>query len=738
MLYADVIIDISAPSLDRTFQYLVPEEWEREAVTGAPVLVPFGRGNSERKGYIVSLSERPKIDEERLKPLSRVCERGLAIEDSLVELAYWMKEHYGGTWNDALRTVIPVKAAVERREAREVAAKKGRQELLLAYEEAERKRHGAKARLLRQLAEQPVVPYEVVSGKMHCGAATVRSLEAAGYLAVQPKTRELRLGEGFRTVLNPEQEAAAAAVLEALGSPKTFLLFGVTGSGKTEVYLRVIAEVLARGEQAIVLIPEIALTYQTVMRFYRCFGDRVAFLHSRLSKGERYEISERAKRGEISVMIGPRSALFTPFPKLSLIVVDEEHEGSYKSESTPRYHARETAVQRAKMTGATVLLGSATPSLESYRRALSDEYCLLTLPHRAGGAALPKALIVDMRREFAERNRSIFSRPLREKMEERLEKGEQIMLFLNRRGYAGFLSCRSCGEALSCPHCDVSLTSHRDGTLRCHYCGYRARTPERCPSCGSPYLAGFGTGTQKIEELVKKEFPQARVLRMDADTTRTKDGYERLLNAFGDHKADVLIGTQMIVKGHDFGGVTLMGVLAADMSLFASDFRAAERTFQLLAQAAGRAGRESKPGEVVIQTYQPEHYAVAAAAEQDYLKFFREELSFRKALNYPPEGNLLAVLGASPDEALLTQEMKRLLEDVKAFAGERELTIRWMGPAAAGLRKTNDIYRQVIYGKHADYEALVAVKNRMEQRLLSGEIGRGCRVQFDFNPLTIY
>lgn len=738
MRYADVIIDISAPSLDRTFQYRIPEEWKSRAVIGAPVLVPFGRGNSERKGYIVSLSSEAKVDAERLKPLSCVCERGLAIEDSLVELAYWMKEHYGGTWNDALRTVIPVKAAVERQEAREVAAKKGRQELLLACKEAERRHHSAKARLLRQLGEQPVIPYEVVSGKMHCGAATVRSLQAAGFLEVRQKTREVRLGQGHSTMLNAEQESAASAILGALGTPETFLLFGVTGSGKTEVYLRVIAEVLSRGEQAIVLIPEIALTYQTVLRFYRCFGDRVAFLHSRLSKGERYHISERAKRGEISVMIGPRSALFTPFPKLSLIVVDEEHESSYKSESVPRYHARETAVQRAKMTGATVVLGSATPSLESYQRALSGEYRLLTLSHRAGGAVLPKAHVVDMRREFAERNRSVFSRCLREKMEERLQNGEQIMLFLNRRGYAGFLSCRSCGTVLECPHCDVSLTSHRDGSLQCHYCGYRTRMPERCPSCGSPYIGAFGTGTQKIEELVAKEFPQARVLRMDADTTRAKDSYERLLNAFGDRKADILIGTQMIVKGHDFGGVTLMGVLAADMSLFASDFRAAERTFQLLAQAAGRAGRDEKPGEVVIQTYQPEHYAILAAAEQDYRKFFREEMSFRKTLRYPPVGNLLAVLGTSPEETLLAQEMKRLLEDAQDFAGKQGLSPQWMGPVPAGLRKTNDIYRQVLYVKHADYEALVAVKNRMEQRLLSAEIGRGCRMQFDFNPLNLY
>ncbi len=738
MQYADVILDISAPSLDRTFQYRIPPEWEKEAVIGAPVLVPFGRGNTERKGYIVGLCENPKLEEGRLKSILGVCKRGLAIEDSLVELAYWMKEHYGGTWNDALRTVIPVKASVGRREEREVVAKKDAADLFAAGESAEKKHHGAKARLLYQLSEQPVIPYEVVAGKMHCAPATVRSLEKAGYLEVRKKKKEQRAGEGHRLLLSPEQEAAAEKVIGALGSAKTFLLFGVTGSGKTEVYLRVISEVLARGGQSIVLIPEIALTYQTVMRFYRCFGDRVAFLHSRMSKGERYEISERAKRGEISVMIGPRSALFTPFPNLSLIVVDEEHESSYKSESAPRYHARRTAVKRAEMAGATVLLGSATPSLESYQRALLGEYGLLTLTKRANKATLPKASIVDMRQEFAEKNRSVFSRCLREKMQDRLDKGEQIMLFLNRRGYSGFLSCRSCGEALYCPHCDVTLTAHKSGRLQCHYCGYQTDVPKRCPSCGSPYLAGFGTGTQKIEELVKTGFPMARVLRMDADTTRTKDGYERILDAFADHRADVLVGTQMIVKGHDFGGVTLVGVLAADLSLLASDFRAAERTFQLLAQAAGRAGRDAKQGEVVIQTYQPEHYAILAAAKQDYPLFYQEEMEFRNAMHYPPAGHMLLVLGMAASEAQLIAEMEKLQKDAGEYAEKKGQAYTWLGPVPARMRKANDIYRAVIYVKHKDYDALVDVKNRMEQQYLSGEIGRNCRIQFDFDPINMY
>ncbi len=734
MLYADVIIDISAAELDRTFQYAVPEQMRTRVTIGAPVEIPFGKGNLARKGYIVGLSEIPQIAPDKIKPINGVCERGLAIEDSMVELAYWMKENYGGTLNDALHTVIPVKAAVEKKEKREVAASAEAGELRKAYEEAARKHFSAKARLLGQLMEQPTIPYEVVSQKMHCTAATVRSLEHAGLLTIQERSREFRMGDGHRMQLNAEQTEASRQIIEALGTHETFLLFGITGSGKTEVYLRAIEKVLERGEQAIVLIPEIALTYQTVMRFYRCFGDRVAFMHSRLSKGERYQISRRAQKGEISVMIGPRSALFTPFPKLGLIVVDEEHENSYKSEGVPRYHARETAVKRGSMAQAVVVLGSATPSMESYERAQSGEYRLLQLTERAGAAGLPRAEIVDMRKEFANRNRSVFSRVLREKIEQRLADKEQIMLFLNRRGYAGFVSCRSCGEAIMCPHCDVSLTSHKDGSLQCHYCGYRIAMPKTCPSCGSPYIGSFGTGTQRIEELVEKEFPQAKVLRMDADTTRARDGYEKILNAFNDKKADILIGTQMIVKGHDFGGVTLVGVLAADMSLLESDYRSAERTFQLLAQAAGRAGRAEKPGEVIIQTYQPEHYAIQAAARQDMPGFFAEEAAFRKLMKYPPAGNMLVVLGSGADEMLLDAELKKLAEDAKQLIPEPV----YLGPSAASLRKANDLYRRVIYVKSPDYTVLISVKNRMEQKILAGEAGKGCRIQFDFNPMNFY
>ncbi|MDE6688104.1 MAG: primosomal protein N', partial [Lachnospiraceae bacterium] len=376
------------------------------------------------------------------------------------------------------------------------------------------------------------------------------------------------------------------------------LLHGITGSGKTEVYMELIEKNISMGKQAIVLIPEIALTFQTLMRFYARFGDRVSVLHSRLSDGERYDQYERARTGQLDVMIGPRSALFTPFMQLGLIVIDEEHENSYKSEKMPKYHAREVAEYIAKRDHAALVLGSATPSLESYYRALKGEYRLYELKYRPQNAVLPQVYIADMRKELKEGNKSFFSRKLKELMLERLLREEQIMLFINRRGYAGFVSCRECGYVVKCPHCDVSLSQHhgngmyqkKEQKLICHYCGYQTDMLMECPECGSPYIAGFRAGTQRIEEELKKWYPSVRVLRMDADTTRKKEDYEKILSSFAAHEADVLIGTQMIVKGHDFPNTTLVGAIAADLSLSVGDYRAAERTFQLLTQAAGRAG----------------------------------------------------------------------------------------------------------------------------------------------------
>lgn len=484
------------------------------------------------------------------------------------------------------------------------------------------------------------------------------------------------------------------------------------------------------------LIPEIALTYQTLLRFYKRFGDRVSVMNSTLSAGEKYDQIERAKAGEIDVIIGPRSALFTPFPNLGVIVMDEEHENSYKSETSPRYHARETAVYIASLCGASVVLGSATPSLEAYYRAGQGQYQLYEMKERPGNSVLPAVYITDLRKELKEGNRSMFGRKLHSLMEERLSRGEQTILFLNRRGYAGFVSCRACGHVMKCPHCDVSLSEHKNGLLICHYCGYQERKPEKCPVCASPYLLGFKAGTQQVEEAIYREFPQARVLRMDGDTTRKKESYEKILSAFADEEADILVGTQMIVKGHDFPGVTLVGVLAADLSLNRNDYRAGERTFQLLTQAAGRAGRGERPGEVVIQTYQPEHYSVVYAARQDYEGFYREELAYRALVGYPPVEHMLAVLIVSrvqEDGEKLGQQMAEL---IMAEMGEIS-GFRVIGPAQASIGKISDLYRHTLYLRHREYQVLVRAKDRWERFCREHE-QRDQTVQFDFDPMNTY
>ena len=642
----------------------------------------------------------------------------------------------------ALKMVLPI-----RQQEKEKVRKRLR--LLLDEEEGRKKlefylhkNQRARARLLSALLDDPVLDYELVHKKLNIPLSVVRALEEQGVAALESERvyrNPVKHKEQARKEITftEEQQNAVERFWEDYENRRyrTYLIHGVTGSGKTEVYIEMIRRVAETGRQAIVLIPEIALTFQTVMRFYRCFGDRVSIMHSRLSAGERYDQMMRAKEGKIDVMIGPRSALFTPFPDLGLVVIDEEHENTYKSEQVPRYHARETAIARAGMEHASVVLGSATPSLEAMYRAKAGEYTLLELKNRSGQQELAQVHIADLRTELKNGNRSILSIRLQELMADRLEKGEQIILFLNRRGYAGFVSCRECGHVAKCPHCDVSLSSHRNKGLVCHYCGYEEEKPEHCPACGSRHIGEFRAGTQQIEDIVKAQFPQARVLRMDMDTTREKDGHEKILAAFANEEADVLVGTQMIVKGHDFPNVTLVGILAADMSLYADDYRAGERTFQLLAQAAGRAGRGQKKGEAVIQTYSPEHYAIVTAAAQDYGAFYEEEIRYRELMGYPPVENLLAVLVSCRDEALLETGCRYLREYALRVKGREQVEL--IGPASPGIGKINDIYRKVLYLKTKRYDTLVTMKNRLEQYI---EVNAGfntMRIQFDFNPMQV-
>lgn len=756
--YAQIIIDISHGRLDRPFTYRIPEALQNDLCLGSLVVVPFGKGDTKRKGYVIGFSNTCEYPDGKLKEIEAIASGGTDVTgDNAVRLALWMKQRYGSTMAVALRTVLTSRKQAKPCEHRSI-------HLLLSKDDAEKKRHEfamkhqvARERLLRELMAAPDQPYSLIIQKLHVTAPVIAALKKQGILEVRTETFlrnpvSIEKCEEAGIRLSPEQRAISEGVLqdfEALQEgkdiPRVSLIHGITGSGKTEVYIAIIEEIVKRGRQAIMLIPEISLTYQTLMRFYRHFGDRVSVMNSTLSESEKSDQFERARRGEIDVIIGPRSALFTPFPRIGAIIMDEEHESSYKNESMPKYHTREVAEKIASMQNGVVVLGSATPSLESYYQAKEGKYRLYELSRRLTGGTLPSVEITDLREELRAGNHSILSRRLSELVSDRLAKGQQTMLFLNRRGFSGFVSCRSCGFVPKCPHCSVSLSLHRGGRLLCHYCGYEEPMPDKCPECGSPYISGFHAGTEQAENFLSRQFPKARILRMDADTTRTKGSYEKILSSFANEEADILIGTQMIVKGHDFPNVTLVGILLADQSLNASDYRSAERTFQLLTQAAGRAGRGKYPGDVVIQTYEPEHYSIVHAAHQNYEEFYREEMVYRKLLRYPPAEHLLAIQIISRSEehaSLFAHKTRALLEQLTAAAREKNPDrLLFIGPAPAVLEKLRDEYRYVIYVKSPDYDTLIVCKDGVEaaaERAVKASREMDTMFQFDFDPINAF
>ena len=748
--FANIIVDISHEKVDRPFQYRIPEALMGQLEVGMAVMIPFGLGNKRIKGYVMEITDRAEYDEHKLKAVDSIVKDGVSAQSDSMKLAWWIRENYGSTMIAALKTVLPVKKKFKQVVRKTIVCKVDTETAAARAEEFAQKHQNAKARLMQELARQPALPQPLVTGKLNVTGQTIQALEKAELIEVQAEgTYRNVLPENIAVLnswqkkqLSESQQAIVDSILHDFRADvrRTYLIHGVTGSGKTEVYMELIEQMMVEGRQAIMLIPEIALTYQTLMRFYRRFGDRVSVMNSRLSAGERSDQYERAARGDIDIMIGPRSALFTPFERLGLVIIDEEHENSYKSESMPKYHAREVAGELCRMKNASLVLGSATPSVESYYRAKKGELKLFTLKERLAGGQLPRVYVEDLRSELKSGNRSIFSRRLYGLINDRLKRGEQTILFINRRGYAGFVSCRACGHVMKCPHCDVSLSEHTDryrneSRLVCHYCGYNTPGVTNCPVCDSKYILGFRAGTQQIEELLHREFPAARVLRMDADTTKSKDSYEQILSQFAHEEADILVGTQMIVKGHDFAKVTLVGILAADMSLHAGDYRAGERTFQLLTQAAGRAGRSTLPGEVVIQTYQPEHYAVVHAANQDYEHFFAEEIAYRDLMMYPPVAHMMAVLVLADNEKAGAMQAQALAEQVRRQFDDKRLVM--IGPTEACIGKINDIYRYIFYIKHREYQVLTAVKDVLEQTIHAMQWNTDS-VQFDFDPMNQY
>lgn len=710
MKYALVIISIAHPQIDHIFSYRIPESLKDVIETGMRVMVPFGKSNRKIEGYVVGLSESADIDEKYVKEIESICESYSVISKKRIELAKWMQEKYYTTLSSCIQCIIPKR--VNEKNFVSVVLNTDNENL---YSEIEKvlKKDTKQKKVLSLLLNGSCIPVSHIKNFIDVTDEPVNALVKKGVIK---KVYEQVYRGNFNTanvkrtsapLLTDEQRDACSVIFDEMDNHtgKPVLVRGVTGSGKTEIYLRAIEKTLDEGKSAIVLVPEISLTQQTVERFVSRFGDKVSVTHSRLSDGERYDQWTRARLGEISVMIGPRSAVFTPFENLGIIIIDEEHETTYKSDQlSPKYDAREVAQKLCELYKCTVVLGSATPSITSYYKAEKGEYKLCELNSRVNNL-FPDVEIVDMRKELVKKNFSVFSESLVKAIENNQEKGEQTILFLNRRGYSTFVSCRECGYVMTCKNCNVSYTYHKGiNRLSCHYCGASVKVPEVCPQCGSKYIRYFGTGTEKIEQEVKKRFPDARVLRMDMDTTQRKNSHQKILEEFRKGNADILIGTQMIAKGLDFENVTLVGIIAADLSLNMGEYRSSETTFQLVLQVAGRAGRAEKKGKVYIQTYSPEHYSIQYAARNDYKGFYKQEKAYRESMVYPPFTNIFHIMFTGGNEEDIKKALNDLLYIMKHYNKNNMFT--HLGPSPSVISKINNNYRWQIIVKCPDEEKL--------------------------------
>lgn len=805
-MYAKVIVNIANSEIDHIFDYFVPQELEQMISKGMRVLIPFGPSNHKQEGYVINLEETTAWDPEKVKSLFCSLEEYPMLSDTLLSLAFWMKEKYFSPLCQCLSTVLPsgihikvsqqiIRVNISEKQMNPRAQRilslmgescskqaflklPGSSEQLLFYlarrgfikirEEAvvhsykktvryvilqadadrlqEEKaklsvQKGAEARLclLKHLEMVGQTPYLELKKALNISDSPIKTLQKQGILTIESQVEYRAVLPGFRKtaapVLMQEQQEAVSKIWEETDS-KPFLLYGITGSGKTEVYLALIERTLQQGKQAIVLAPEISLAPLMVERIAGRFPGQASATHSRMNPGERLDQWQKAKNGEISIMIGPRSALFTPFSNLGLVILDEEQETAYQSDTSPKYDARKTAEELCRLTGAKLVFGSATPSVESFYRAQKGDFHLLKLTSRANQMPLPQLSIQDMRLELQNGNRSIFSRTLLKEIGYNLQNGEQTILFLNRRGYSSFISCRACGEAMQCTNCSVSYTYHaKENILLCHYCGKSVPVPSVCPQCGSSYIRRFGTGTQKVEEEVKKYFPEARVLRMDMDTTKGKYSHGAILNAFRKQEAEILIGTQMVAKGHDFSNVTLVGVVAADLSLFSNDYRSGETTFQLLTQVCGRAGRGDLPGRAVVQTYRPEHYSIQYAAKADYEGFFDRELAGRKWLCYPPFSSFFMILITGKQLKQTEEQAAMLHQSLLKINLKKEFEI--LNPVPAVIAKIKNLFRFRILVKGVEEEGL---RNFVLTGIHSFEQekkARGIWIQLSLNPPMI-
>ncbi len=709
--FAGVIINRLALNIDKIFDYEVPDDLIDKVTIGSHVFVPFGRGKKLVDGYVLSLKSETDFNGEVKKITSLVTDEPL-FDEELLGIATHIKNTCFCSYISAIKTILPP-GSTAKRKANDKFIRGS--VLNLPYDEAFevlenlRLRAPKQAQILELLIQNDFVADSDITFLTGASYAAIKALKNKEFIKTQI-IESPRMPLDYDKIeptaspkLNSEQQNAVEIITSTVNSNTrgTFLLHGITGSGKTEVFLNCIENALKSGKTAIVLVPEISLTPQMVKRFVSRFGKKIAVLHSALSLGERADEYKRIKRGEATVVVGARSAIFAPLKNIGVIVIDEEHSPSYKAENAPTYHARDVAHFRATKNNCVCILASATPSLESYYLAKSGTYKLLSLSHRATGATLPEITISDMRNELKSGNRSCIGRTLLGEILKNKENNEQTILFLNRRGFSTFVSCRSCGHVIKCKNCDITLTYHKSrNTLNCHYCGYTIKKPTVCPECFSPYIKEFGVGTQKVEEEIKNIIPDVSIIRMDVDTTGAKSSHETLLAQFAEEKTDILLGTQMVSKGLDFPDVTLVGVLAADQSLGIDDFRANEHTFNLITQVCGRAGRGERHGRAVIQTYMPENETLTLAKSQDYVSFYNEEIKIRRSLNFPPFCDMVSILLTGENECALSEYAHTLKQSIDAVMTKESVeNFEILGPARATIPKINSKYRQRMWIK---------------------------------------
>ena len=733
-LYAEVILNSEALEIDRPFTYKVPIELQEKVKVGQIVKVPFGMGNKTSEGFILSLKSENEVDITfRVKKILTILTTDAVIDDDNINLINFLREKYLCRYIDAFRLLIPVGI---------MKGAKSNSKKVIVFRSDDlsgiQKSEGyvdiiefLKNNSGRYTKSELINNYSISQYKLN-------KLIEKKLLTVEEETVFRYNNRTYTVDSEKELTFEQKKVLYEYNnsSNNLFLLKGVTGSGKTEVYMRIVEDTLAKGNSAIVLVPEIALTPQMIERFKGRFGRDVALFHSKLSDGERFDEWYRVKEGKAKLIVGARSAIFLPAKNLGVIIIDEEHENTYKSEQNPKYQTKEVAEFLSEQKGCKVILGSATPTIETYYRSLIGELDLLELNSRVDDKDMPPMKVVDMRDELRSGNVSLFSRELYKEIQEKLSKGEQIILFLNRRGFSTFVSCRSCGYVFKCEECDISMTYHKNGLLVCHYCGNTKREPKKCPKCDSKYVKFFGAGTQRVEEEVRKYFKNARVLRMDVDTTREKDSYEKIYNTFKEGKADILIGTQMISKGLDFKNVTLVGILAADMSINIPDYRAAERTFQIITQVAGRAGRGNVQGNVIIQTYTPEHYSLQYAVNYDYEGFYEKEFTVRALMKYPPFGKILLINATSKKEDLLKGFMHKISNVIKPLVEMAE-EVDILGPIPCMISKVKENYRwQIVIKGEFNSEFAKKIKELLYDE--NKNVYNDIRISMDINPNNLF